>query len=265
VTAVSYQVIAHGGKLVITGANLTGSTEVTIGGAPQVFVVDSDTQITIALVGDATPIGAQDLVVTTPNGPTAPFGLTVIHLLINEVDPDQPGTDLAEFVEISTGVPGVSLAGYTLVLWNGSNNLVYRRLELNAAADANGMLLVGAPGMMPAPTIPFTVAQDAIQNGEEAIAVYQAPPANFVTNTTAVTATNLIDAVVHSSGEPEATTLLNVLLGPAGAPERVQIDEGIAVTNNSIQRCADGRRDGRRFSAGAPPTPLAPNNVMPCP
>jgi hypothetical protein len=265
VTGVSYPVITHGGKLVITGSGFTGSTAVTIGGVMQPFTVDSNTQITVNLVGDGTPLGAQGLIVTTPSGSTAPFSLTVIHLLINEIDPDQPGTDLAEFVEISAGVPGVSLAGYTLVLWNGSNNLAYRVLNLNAVTDANGLLLVGAAAMMPAPAIPFSVVQDAIQNGEDAVGIYQAPTANFTVNMTMVTSTNLIDAVVHGTADPDATTLLNVLLGPAGTPERVQIDEGPSATNNSIQRCADGRRDGRRFSAGAPPTPGAANNVMPCP
>ena len=268
VTAVSYQVITRGGKLVITGANFTGSTEVTIGGVPQTFVVDNDAQITIDLVGDATPLGAQALVVTTPNGPTAPFGLTVINLLINELDADQVATDMAEFIEISAGVPGVNLTGYTLVLWNGAvasgTYLTYNRLDLNGVTDANGLLLVGTSGVMPAPAILFSAATNAIQNGEDGISIHQAPVASFTVGTTTVTAANLIDALVYGTMDPESTGLLNVLLGPAGAPERIQLDEG-TMGLSSIQRCADGRRDGRRFVALSPPTPGAPNNAPPCP
>jgi hypothetical protein len=268
VTAVSYQVITRGGKLVITGANFTGSTEVTIGGVPQMFTVDNDAQITIDLVGDATPLGAQGLVVTTPNGPTAPFGLTVINLLINELDADQVATDMTEFIEISAGVPGVNLTGYTLVLWNGAvasgTYLTYNRLDLNGVTDANGLLLVGTSGVMPAPAILFSAATNAIQNGEDGISIHQAPVASFTVGTTTVTAANLIDALVYGTMDPESTGLLNVLLGPAGAPERIQLDEG-TMGLSSIQRCADGRRDGRRFVALSPPTPGAPNNAPPCP
>lgn len=274
VSGVSYQVITHGGKLVITGANLLGSTEVTIGGVPQTFVVDSNTQITIDLVGDATPLGAQDLVVTTPGGPTAPFGLTVIHLLINEVDADQEQTDTAEFVEISTGFPGspgvpnVNLTGYTLVLWQGSaagNNVAVRKVELNGVTDANGLLVIG-PVAVPGATIPFINKDtDAIENGPDGMGVYQAPETDFTAGVTTVMSANLIDAVVHETSDAgEATTLLDVLLGPVGAPERVQIDEGSTGTT-SIQRCGDGRKNGSRFAIGMPPTPGAANNVPPCP
>ncbi|NUQ78268.1 MAG: lamin tail domain-containing protein [Polyangiaceae bacterium] len=268
VSGVNYQVITHGGKLVITGANLLGSTEVTIGGVPQTFVVDSNTQITIDLVADGTPLGAQDLVVTTPVGPTAPFGLTVIHLLINEVDPDQVSTDTMEFVEFSTGVPGVNLTGYTLVLWQGSaagNNAVVRKLDLNGMTDANGLLLVGTSGVMPAPAVLFSVATDAIENGPDGIGVYQAPAMDFTVGVTTVTNVNLIDAVVYETNDAgEATTLLDVLLGPVGAPERVQLDEG-SMGTTSIQRCGDGRKNGSRFAIGMSPTPGAANNVPPCP
>jgi hypothetical protein len=263
VSSVSYPVVAHGGTLVITGSGLMGATSVTIGGVMQAFTVDSDTQITITLVTDATPINAQDLVVDTPNGATSPFSLTVIHLLINELDFDQPMLDTAEFVELSTGVPGVSLAGYTLVFWNGNGDVSYLALNLNAVTDANGYFLVGSPGMMPAPTLAFNTTS-VIQNGQDAIGVYQAPIASFM-NGTAVTAANLIDALVYDAGQADDAGLLDVLLGMAGAPERVQLQE--TPDTASIQRCADGRRDGRKFVSGAAatPTPGAMNNVMPCP
>src|SRR5690606_32777546 len=104
VTAVDYPVITHGGTLVVTGTAFTGATGVTIGGVAQTFTVDNDGQITITGLPDGTPLNLQDLVVTTPSGDTMPFQVTVIHLLINELDTDQVGTDAAEFIELSTGV-----------------------------------------------------------------------------------------------------------------------------------------------------------------
>ncbi len=73
VTAVDYGVIAHGGRLVITGTNFTGATAVTIGGIGSPFAVDSGTQITVGPVTDATPIGQQPLVVTVGAQSSAAF------------------------------------------------------------------------------------------------------------------------------------------------------------------------------------------------
>ncbi len=57
---------AGGAMVTITGLNLTGTTSVTIGGAPAIFAVDSDTQIT-AITPAGTP-GMANIVVTTPGG-----------------------------------------------------------------------------------------------------------------------------------------------------------------------------------------------------
>jgi hypothetical protein len=261
VTGVNYPVITHGGKLVITGVGLMGATAVTIGGVAQMFTVDSDTQITIASVPDMTGVGPKDLVVTTPGGDTAAFPLTVIHLLIDELDSDQAGTDTAEFVEISTGVPGVSLAGYTLVFWNGSNNQAYRAIDMNATTDAAGRLLLGTAALMPAISWP----DSTLQNAEEAIGVYQVAANTFVTTgagATLVTANNLIDAVVYQSGEMAMPAmLLDTLFGPVGTPGRVIVDDPV---DGSVQRCGDGRRDGSKFATGAP-TPGVANSVPACP
>ncbi|MDC0748293.1 lamin tail domain-containing protein [Polyangium mundeleinium] len=265
VTAVDYQVIAHGGKLVVTGNGFTGATVVKIGGVDQTFTVDNNTQITLTNVPDTTPIALQDLIVTTPSGDTAPFQVTVIHLLINELDSDQMGTDSAEFVEITTGVPNVSLAGYTLVLYNGNNDLSYTPVTaLSGTTDANGMLVVGSPGMTPAPTIAFSAAS-VIQNGQDAVAIYQAAPASFPSGT-AVKANGLIDVLVYSTGQTADAGLLDVLIGPAGTPGRTQVSEGSGGVQEtqSIQRCGDGRRNGDKFKVGQP-TPGAANNVMACP
>ncbi len=268
VTSVDYPVIAQGGTLVITGKGFMGATGVTIGGTNEMFVVDSDTQITIASVGDATPIAMQNIVVTTPAGTSMPFGVTVIRLQINEMDADTPGTDAAEFVELSTGVPNVNLNGYSLVFFNGNvaNDASYLAIGLNASANGTGLLLVGNTMLMPAPAITF--ANNGLQNGADAIAVFQALPAAFP-NGTAATTMRLIDVLVYDTADADDATLLDTFFGPAGTPERVQVDEGMGGANmpaemNAIQRCSDGRRDGRKFGTSTP-TPGAANGIMPCP
>ncbi len=265
VAGVNYPVIAHGGTLVITGTGFTGATTVTIGGVGVPFTVDSNTQITTGAVLDTTPLAAQNLVVTTPVGATMPFQVTVIHLLINELDSDQVMTDMAEFVEIATGVPNVSLAGYTLVMWNGSNDLSYLALNLAGTTDANGLLLAGNTTLVPPPSPMCTWAASSVQNGQDAISIHQAAVASFPTNTM-VSAANLIDALVYDTADADDPGLLDALIGPVGTLGRVQVDEGAAPTSEtqSIQRCGDGRRRGDKFAVGAP-TPGAANTVTACP
>lgn len=57
---------------------------------------------------------------------SAAFGQLVF---INEVDYDDPGSDNEEFIEL-VGVRGVSLAGWTIELVNGSDDTVYGTLNL---------------------------------------------------------------------------------------------------------------------------------------
>ncbi|WP_438038845.1 hypothetical protein [Sorangium sp. So ce128] len=264
VTSVDYPVIAVGGALVLTGSGFTGATGVTVDVVPQPFTIDSDTQITIPALSGATPIGPADIVVNRPGARWTSFPVTVIRLQINEVDADTPDTDELEFIEISTGWRYVNLAGYTLVLYNGATDGSYSAIELNGTTDVSGLLLVGNSGVQPTPALVFPT--NTLQDGASAVALYQALPAEFPTSTP-VTAARLIDALVYGpAAEPDAQ-LLNTLISSApGAPGRVQVSEGATSALSqaqSIQRCADGRRDGRRFGAAAP-TPRRPN-TLPCP
>jgi hypothetical protein len=75
-----------------------------------------------------------------PRDAAAPTG----HLVINEIDYDQPGTDNAEFVEIYNGTGAtVSLAPLTLVLVSGATSQEYMSVPLAPAGDLpDGQYLV---------------------------------------------------------------------------------------------------------------------------
>jgi hypothetical protein len=268
VSFVGFQnLVARGGRLLITGTGFTGATAVTIGGTAQAHTVDSNTQVTIASVDDATPVGVQPIVVTTPGGDVAAGEATVLSLLISELDADQPtvgGTnDASEFVEIATGVPNLKISGFALVLFNGSNDLSYQTINLNATTDANGLLVVGGPSVTNVtPGLSFPAA-NSLQNGVDAVAIYQAAASAFP-NDSAITPNGLIDAVVYTASATATADdagLLDALIAPGTDPRRVQVNENKnnRATSESIQRCTPERRDGRAFSKVGAPSPGAVN------
>jgi 5'-nucleotidase len=256
---VDYPVITRGGRLTAHGTGFTGATKVTVGGTDQTFTVASDTEIVIPVLAATTPIGKlQPLVVTLASASTASLPVTVIHLLINEVDCDTPTTpvnDAEEFVEVSTGVPFASLLGYSLVFFNGAVDTSYMAMDL--AAFTNGLGLVTAGAGAVSQSLALTWADNTMQNGADAVALYQTRASVFP-NSSAMTTTRLVDAVVYGTGDAADTGLLDGLL-PAG-PGRLQLDEALggSSTTNSIQRCGGAPLDGRAFLLGTP-TPGAVN------
>ncbi len=63
----------------------------------------------------------------------------VAHLVVNEVDYDNVGTDTQEFIEIFNGTgKSVPLADYAVVLVNGGNNLEYSRTMLADGGNVPG-------------------------------------------------------------------------------------------------------------------------------
>ena len=92
------------------------------------------------------------------------------HLVINEVDYDQPSTDTAEFIEIYNPLPTpVSLAGKQLLLVNGSGGAVYATIDLGTGMLAGDSYLVIAGNNVNVPASATKLnpgwTQDAIQNG----------------------------------------------------------------------------------------------------
>jgi len=139
-------------------------------------------------------------------------GIANTVILINEADADQTGSDSAEFIELfDGGVGNISLTGYIVVLYTGSSDDSYMTIDLTGyATDNNGYFVIGSLGM--GTDIELDPGSYGwLQNGEDAIALYQDSASNFPEDTP-VTTTNLVDALVYDTSDdddPELLILLN--------------------------------------------------------
>ncbi len=182
------------------------------------------------------------------------------NVIINEVDSDTPGTDVAEFVELYDGGAGnTALDGLAVVFYNGSNDLSYASYDLDGlSTDADGYFLLGNAGVIPTPGIIFS--SNGLQNGADAVALYQDDAAGFPSGTV-ITTTNLLDAIVYDTSDADDADLL-VLLN-AGQPQVNEDGEGNK-ENHSNQRCPNGSGGARNTDTYAQyaPTPGATNTCV---
>lgn len=175
-------------------------------------------------------------------------------LLINELDADSPSIDTEEFIELKSVTPNFSTDGYILVFFNGSTNggdSSYMVIDLNGySTDNNGLLVIGSSGVSPFPQV--LISENVIQNGADAVGIYQATVADFPEGTLA-TQDNLVDAMVYGTNDTDDT----VLLGLMG--ETIQYnDNGTTANPRSIQRFVDGM--GVESYTTATPTPRREND-----
>lgn len=172
------------------------------------------------------------------------------QILINELDSDTQGVDDKEFIELKTPNPNTPLDDYVLVLFNGSTSggdRSYFALDLDGfVTDFNGLFVIGGPELNPSPQ--YYIPTNTFQNGADAVAIYQGSSADFPEYTLATT-TNLVDALVYGTNDPDDVGLMNLL----GVTEQIDEDENNNKDFESIQR-AD---DGSWFVAA--PTPREPN------
>jgi len=161
----------------------------------------------------------------------------VAQIVINELDSDTPSTDMLEFIELKSDTPNFSLDGYIVVLFNGSTNGMdssYFSLDLTGfTTDVNGLLLIGSNNVSPFPQ--FLIPTSVIQQGADAVAIYQAPYFDFPDGTLATT-TNLIDALVYDSDDPDDNVLMNLL----GVTVQINENQNGNKTTESIQRNTNG-------------------------
>lgn len=149
------------------------------------------------------------------------------HLVINEIDYDQPGSDTAEFVEIyNPTAAAVDLSTYTLALINGAMGGMpplqreYGRITLNGMIPAGGYVVLTAPapaGMPHVVVVPASARRiempgaltDRLQNGGNSMS--PAPDGVVLFN-----GTTIVDAAIYegtimsfvpSSGSSPVTTV----------------------------------------------------------
>lgn len=182
------------------------------------------------------------------------------QVIINELDADTPSVDSAEFLELYDGGFGsASLDGTVLVFYSGSDDSVYRALDLDGyATDANGyFVLCGNSANVANCDLDATPDSDLIQNGADAVGLYSGNAADYPNGTPLSTA-NLIDAIVYDTADPDDAGLL-VLLNPA----EPQVDEDAKgqKDSQSSQRCPNGSGGARNTSSydQFPPTPGVEN------
>ncbi len=185
-----------------------------------------------SILGTLTTIGI--LISLIPIAASPALAATVV---INEVDANTPGEDMAEFIELYDGGVGNSpLDGLVLVFYNGANDLTYGSVDLDGlVTDADGYSVIC--GVVDAA---FAVNCDRdstviIQNGADAVALYQGNSSDFPGNRVIHTV-GLLDAVVYGTGD--ADTGLAALINP-GQPQVDEDGNGDAA-NQSSQRCPNG-------------------------
>ncbi len=177
------------------------------------------------------------------------------QVVINEVDADTPGSDMLEFVELYDGGAGnTPLDGLTIVYFNGNGDDSYAAFDLDGfSTDVNGYFLLGNVGV---PGVDLVHNTGLLQNGADAVALYNDDAVNFP-NGTLVTVTNLVDALVYDTSDTDDPGLLLLL-----NPSEPQVDEGggSGADLESNQRCPNGSGGARNTSTyvQSAPTPKGP-------
>lgn len=162
------------------------------------------------------------------------------QLVINELDCDSPGAENMEFIELLSETPNFPLDGYVVVFFNGSAsgmNSSYFTVDLDGyETDINGLFLIGSNSVSPVPQ--FLIAENVIQNGPDAVAIYQASDFDFPEQTVA-TIDNLIDVLIYETSDPIDQDLIDIFSADPRFTDIEQIDEGPSNNPNSIQRFVD--------------------------
>jgi hypothetical protein len=93
------------------------------------------------------------------------------QLVINEVDYDQPSTDVAEYIELyNAGSTAVTLSDYQLILFNGSPAVLttYKTIALSGTLAAGDYYVIGTAIVPNVDLVLSSGAQGFIENGASA-------------------------------------------------------------------------------------------------
>ncbi len=164
-------------------------------------------------------------------------------VLINELDADQSGVDMLEFIELLAPAQGWDLSAWVVVLYNGAapDDEAYDAIALTGQlAGEDGLFVLGSTGVESVDLVAFS--SNGIQNGPDAVALWHAPglkASDFLgTNpSTPPAGARLADALVHSTGDAPDQALLDAL-----TPGALMRDEsaGLGPSERSLQRRPDG-------------------------
>lgn len=199
-------------------------------------------------------IGWMQTHATRPTGP----GAAGVALILNEVDADTPGTDVAELIELyDGGIGNTPLDGYVVVLFNGSatNDASYASFDLDGfSTNGNGYFTLGNSAV---PGVDLIFANGGLQNGPDAVAIFAASASDFP-NGTPITTSNIRDALVYNNGATVDVGLLALL-----NPGEMQVNEnstgnGTAVSMQRLPNGSGGERNTSTYQVLVP-TPDAPN------
>lgn len=174
-------------------------------------------------------------------------------VIINEVDADSE----AEFIELYDGGTGNTLLdGLVLVLYNGGDDKSYTPVfDLDGeTTDENGYFVIGESVVA---NVDLLIG-GSLQDGADAVALFYGDAIDFP-NDTPITTTNLIDAIVYDSNDPDIAALL-VLLN-ASEPQVNEAESG-NIEGHSNQRFPNGSGGARNTSSyvQTDPSPGATND-----
>lgn len=168
------------------------------------------------------------------------INISYSQVFINELDADTPGTDNFEFIELKSSIPNFSLDGYVLVFFNGlttgTGTSSYYAIDLDTySTDINGIIHFGNSQVSPTPA--FIFPNSTIQNGPDAVALYQGNASDFPINTLA-TNVGLIDFLCYTNSTTvNPTGLMNVFNNTTVC---VYDNQSLYTASKSIQRKVDG-------------------------
>lgn len=178
---------------------------------------------------------------------------TYSQVVINEIDADNPGSDVKEFIELKSATPNFPLDGYVLVFFNNTNSSSYYTYDLDGfVTDINGIIHFGNVMVEPSPA--GNIPNDGIQNGPDVVALYLGNPSDFPytsSSGTLATLTNLVDAVAYSNHNTNVATNLMSILNLTVSTADIQ---PLGSVSRSIQRKNDGTYEVK------PPTPGVNND-----
>ncbi len=189
----------------------------------------------------------------TPNAASTPPTPTAPNVVINEVD----AVGSTEFIELY-GTSGATLNDVTLVFYQGSDDTIYKIIDLSGNnMGASGYFVIGDTSLTP----DVTLAANSLNDDANAVALYFSNVSNFNIGDS-ITTTNIMDALVYDSGQSDDVGLLALLnVGQA----QINEDGNANSANESNARCPNGTGGAQNTASYAQVAPTAGAANSGCP